>query len=30
MAIGMGDVVSGLLLAVIAALAWRRHRTVGG
>ena len=30
MAIGMGDVVSGLLLAVIAALAWRRHRNVGG
>ena len=30
MAIGMGDVASGLLLAVIAALAWRRRRTVGG
>lgn len=30
MAIGMGDVASGLLLAVIAALAWRRRRNVGG
>ena len=30
MAIGMGDVASGLLLAGIGALAWRRSRNVGG
>ena len=30
MAIGIGDVTSGLLLAVIAVLAWRRRRNVGG
>ena len=30
MAIGMGDLVSALLLVCIGALAWRRRRNVGG